>query len=70
MPDRIENDADIWAACIGGAAQIDSYTSLIESAGSEPREVQANTPHEFISEQAASVCQKYGVKSSSLNIRE
>jgi ubiquinone/menaquinone biosynthesis C-methylase UbiE len=70
MPDSIKNDADLWAACIGGAAQIDSYTSLIETAGLEPQEVRENTQYEFISEQAANACQKYGVKSISLNARK
>jgi ubiquinone/menaquinone biosynthesis C-methylase UbiE len=66
MPERIKSDADLWAACIGGAEQIDSYTSLIESAGFDLVEVQENTEYEFISEQAANACQKYGVKSISL----
>ena len=44
MPDSIKNDADLWAACIGGAAQIDSYTSLVEAAGLEPMEVLEITP--------------------------
>ena len=63
MPESIKSDADLWAACIGGAEQVDSYTSLIESAGFDLVEVQENTEYEFISEQAANACQKYGVKS-------
>jgi len=66
MSESIKSDADLWAACIGGAEQIDSYTSLIESAGFDLLEVQENTEYEFISEQAANACQKYGVKSISL----
>jgi ubiquinone/menaquinone biosynthesis C-methylase UbiE len=66
MPESIKSDADLWAACIGGAEQIDSYTSLIESAGFDLVEVQENTEYEFVSEQAANACQNYGVKSISL----
>ncbi len=70
MPESIKNDADLWAACIGGAAQIDSYTSLIEDAGFGAVEVEENTDYEFISEQATNACQKYGVKSISLVARK
>ena len=57
-------------ACIGGAVQIDSYPSLFEAAGLEPLVVRENTHYEFISEQAANACQKYGVKSISLSARK
>jgi len=66
LPERIKADADLWAACIGGAEQIDSYSSLIESADFEIPAVRENTEYEFISERAANACQKYGVKSISL----
>jgi ubiquinone/menaquinone biosynthesis C-methylase UbiE len=66
MPESIKTDADLWAACIGGAEQIDSYTSLIESAGFDLVEVQENTQYDFVSERAANACQKYGVKSITL----
>jgi ubiquinone/menaquinone biosynthesis C-methylase UbiE len=70
MPDSIKNDADLWAACIGGAAQIDSYTSFVETAGLELQQVRENPQYEFISGQAANACQKYGVKSISLSARK
>ncbi|MFD1564599.1 methyltransferase domain-containing protein [Haloarchaeobius amylolyticus] len=66
MPESIKSDADLWAACIGGAEQINSYTSLIENAGFDLMEIQENTEYEFISERAANACQKYGVKSITL----
>ncbi len=66
LPESIKNDADLWAACIGGAEQIDSYTDIIEMAGFADIEVRENTEYEFISEQASTACQKYGVKSISL----
>jgi len=67
MPESIKTDADLWAACIGGAEQIDSYRSLVEAAGFDLVEVRDNTQYEFVSEQAANACQKYGVKSISLS---
>ena len=66
LPESIKTDADLWAACIGGAEQIDSYTSLIERAGFDVVEVKENTQYDFISDRAANACQKYGVKSISI----
>ena len=66
MPESIKSDADLWAACIGGAEQIDSYTSLIENAGFSVTEVRENAQYKFVSERAANACEKYGVKSISL----
>ena len=69
MPASIKDDEDLWAACIGGAEQIDRYTSLIETAGFEVREVRDNTQYVFVSDRAANACRKYGVKSISLVAR-
>ncbi|MCU4750519.1 methyltransferase domain-containing protein [Halobacteria archaeon AArc-curdl1] len=70
LPESIKADADLWAACIGGAEQVDSYTSLIETASFEMEAVRENTEYEFISDQAANACEKYGVKSISLSARK
>ena len=66
MPESIKNDEDLWAACIGGAEQIDRYTTAIEAVGFSVTDVRENTQYEFISERAANACEKYGVKSISL----
>ncbi|WP_418286222.1 methyltransferase domain-containing protein [Halorubrum sp. DTA46] len=66
LPEGIKNDADLWAACIGGAEQVDGYTRMIERAGFEMKAVRENTEYEFISDQAANACHKYGVQSISL----
>ncbi|RQG94333.1 methyltransferase domain-containing protein [Natrarchaeobius chitinivorans] len=70
MPGSIKNDADLWAACIGGAEQVDRYTDLIEAAGLDVTTVEENVDYEFTSERAANACQTYGVKSVSLNARK
>ncbi|WP_440763875.1 methyltransferase domain-containing protein [Natronorubrum sp. DTA7] len=70
LPESIKTDADLWAACIGGAEQVDSYTSFIETAGFDRMEVRENTEYEFISDQAMNACQTYGVKSISLCARK
>jgi len=66
MPESITNDEDLWAACIGGAEQIDRYMSSIEAADFSVTDVRENAKYEFVSEQAANACEKYGVKSISL----
>jgi arsenite methyltransferase len=68
MKESIVCDADLWASCIGGAAQQDAYREAIEAAGLRIEEVREN-PYEFISERARNASAKYGVKSVSLLAR-
>jgi hypothetical protein len=58
-------DADLWASCIGGAAQQEAYYEAIEAAGLRIAEVRSNL-YEFISKRARDASAKYGVKSVSL----
>jgi arsenite methyltransferase len=65
LTEAIVCNADLWASCIGGAAQQDAYLEAIESAGFTVTQQRANS-YGFISEQARSASTKYGVKSISL----
>jgi arsenite methyltransferase len=65
LKESIVCDADLWASCIGGAAQEDGYRAAIESAGFRIEQTRGN-PYEFISERAYDASSKYGVKSVSL----
>jgi ubiquinone/menaquinone biosynthesis C-methylase UbiE len=65
LKDSIVCDADLWASCIGGAAQQELYLQAIESAGFTIGALRVN-PYEFISEQARNASAKYGVKSISV----
>jgi arsenite methyltransferase len=65
LKDSIVCDADLWASCIGGAAQQDAYRAAIEVAGLQVDEIKEN-PYRFISEQAQNASGKYGVKSVSI----
>jgi arsenite methyltransferase len=65
LKDSIVCDADLWASCIGGAAQQELYLQAIESAGFTIAALRVN-PYEFISEQARNASAKYGVKSISV----
>jgi arsenite methyltransferase len=69
LKDSIVCDADLWASCIGGAAQEDRYRQAIETAGLRIDEIKPN-PYEFISERARDASTKYGVKSVSLLARK
>jgi SAM-dependent methyltransferase len=66
LPGGITCDATLWAACIGGAMQIDSYVAAIESAGLRVRAVRSNPQYRFISGSAQGATRKYGVRSVSL----
>ena len=65
LKESIVCDADLWASCIGGAAQEDAYRTAIESAGLRIDDLRQN-PYEFISDRARDASEKYGVKSVSL----
>ena len=65
MKESIVCDADLWASCIGGAAQVDAYREAIEGSGLAIEQIREN-PYEFISDRARDASAKYGVKSVSL----
>jgi len=69
LKESIVCDADLWAACIGGAAQQDAYRDAIEGAGLRSEEIREN-PYRFISERALNASEKYGVKSVSVLARK
>jgi ubiquinone/menaquinone biosynthesis C-methylase UbiE len=66
LTDAIVCNADLWASCIGGAAQRELYLQSIEAAGLVVRNVRVND-YAFTSEQARSASARYGVKSISLS---
>lgn len=66
LPEGIVCNSDLWAACIGGAAQQDSYRQMIEAAGLCVIKVEENPQYQFISNNAKGASKKFGVKSISL----
>src|SRR5262249_28647941 len=70
LPEGVVCNADLWAACIGGAAQRDDYRAAIESAGLRVVKVQENPEYHFISDRAKGATTKYGVKSVSILARK
>jgi arsenite methyltransferase len=69
LSDQIVCNADLWAACIGGAAQQDDYQQAVEAAGC-PIELVKRNPYGFRSGSARGASQAYGVHSLSLLARK
>jgi arsenite methyltransferase len=65
LTERITCNADLWAACIGGAAQNDDYQDAIATAGFEVTLMHRND-YRFISESARGATDTFGVFSVSL----
>ncbi len=65
LPENITCNATLWAACIGGAMQIDAYKKLIEDVGLEIVTVKDN-PYAFISDNAIGATKQFGIKSVSI----
>ena len=59
-------NAELWASCIGGATQIDTYVATIEQAGLTVTSVRENPEYRFMSESAQGATKTYGIKSISL----
>ncbi len=66
LSEGIVCNTDLWASCIGGAAQVDDYRSAIEEAGFRVKDVRENSEYHFLSDQAQGASASYGVKSLSL----
>jgi ubiquinone/menaquinone biosynthesis C-methylase UbiE len=66
LPETIVCNSTLWAACIGGAAQQESYRSQIEAAGLRVAAIEDNPAYQFISDNAKGASRKFGVKSVSL----
>jgi hypothetical protein len=58
--------AELWAACIAGASQIDRYLENIGATDLQVRAVQTNPAYRFASERAQRTSRKYAAHSVSL----
>ncbi len=66
LPESISCNTTLWAACIGGAWQVDRYKQAIEAAGLRIVAEQGNDEYRFLSDNAQGATKKFGVKSISL----
>lgn len=65
LTEAIVCNADLWASCIGGAAELGTYRQALESAGFTIDTIRVNA-YAFLSDQAANASAMYGVKSVSI----
>jgi len=65
LTESIVGNADLWASCIGGASQQDTYRQAIENTGLRIEQIRPNL-YQFLSAQASSASATYGVHSISL----
>ena len=66
---QIVSNTDLWASCIGGAAQQDAYQKAIETGGLR-LELMKKNPYRFLSDRARTASERYGVKSISALARK
>jgi len=66
LSESITCNTKLWAACIGGAMQIDNYKNAIKNAGLTVEKIQGNKQYRFLSKGARGASEDYGVKSISL----
>ena len=66
LPPAIVCNASLWAACIGGAMQVEDYQKAIEAAGFRVETLVENPEYRFLSKSAQGATRQYGVKSISL----
>jgi ubiquinone/menaquinone biosynthesis C-methylase UbiE len=66
LPPQVTCNATLWAACIGGALQIDAYVAAIEAAGLQVHVMSPNRTYRFLSKSAEGASKTYGVRSVSL----
>lgn len=65
LVDTIVGDADLWASCIGGATQRDSYQQAMQAAGFRAVQTKPND-YRFLSDRAIGASTRYGVRSVSI----
>jgi arsenite methyltransferase len=69
LTDAIVSNVDLWASCIGGAPEQESYQQAMARAGLRVELTKAN-PYQFLSEQARGASDRFGVKSVSVLARK
>lgn len=65
LPESIKGHTHLWAACIGGAMQVNEYYNYLESAGFMIVKTKEN-PYKFLSRSALGACKTYGIRSVSV----
>ena len=67
LPETVTRNADLWSACIGGAAPEADYRAAIEAAGLKIDTVREVPEYQFLTAQAQNASREYGVRSITLS---
>jgi arsenite methyltransferase len=70
LPQTVTCNADLWSACIGGAAAETDYRAAIEAAGLRIDTVREVSEYEFLTTQARNASRAYGVRAITLAAHE
>jgi len=62
LPDAVVCNADLWSACIGGAAPEADYRAAIEAAGMKITTLRDVAQYQFLTDQARNASRSYGVR--------
>jgi len=66
LPETVTCNADLWSACIGGAAPESDYRTSIEAAGLRIHTMREVPEYQFLTDQAQNASRKYGVRAITL----
>ena len=66
LPDTVTCNADLWSACIGGAAPETDYRAAIEKAGLRIDTFREVPDYQFLTTQARNASHSYGVRAITL----
>src|SRR6266545_1066004 len=66
LPEAVTCNADLWSACIGGAAPEVDYRAAIEAAGLRIDALREVAEYQFLTAQARNASREYGVRSITL----
>jgi arsenite methyltransferase len=70
LPETVTSNADLWSACIGGAAPEADYRAVIEAAGLRIDTVREVPEYQFLTTQAQNASRAYGVRAITLAARK
>jgi ubiquinone/menaquinone biosynthesis C-methylase UbiE len=62
LPRSVTRNADLWSACIGGAASEMDYRAAIDAAGLVVRAMREVPQYQFLTDQARKASREYGVR--------
>src|SRR5256885_1182826 len=66
LPQAVTCNADLWSACIGGAAPQVDYQAAIEAAGLKIDTIREVPEYQFLTTQAQNASREYGVRAITL----